>query len=427
MTKKILIISYDWIPRNSIAVHRPYSWAKYWSTQGCQITVLTAEKCAYDEPLDLRLDILPHVRVVEVPYRANVKSKSKFIEKIKSNAIWVLKKNANLIKKLFNIEYDIRDLWAEKALIQAIDLCNKNRYDVVVSTYGPRACHFIAAKIKSLHPSVKWIADYRDLWSIRHNSGLPRKLLDKEHSLELLTVSGADAITTVSPPLARALVTFLGKKTHVIYNGFDVDLNELVLNLEANKNNSAKRNRIQIVYTGMIYPGWQDPTPLFAAINQLIYDGEINSGDINVDFFGWRQPGLAELIKVNRVESFVFIHGHVNREVAIEFQKKSDILLILESGRPEANGVLTGKLFEYMVSGRPVLSLGSSAYSSIADVIGKTGIGMVCGNDVEKIKKTLVAVLKGKTSDFFNPNVEEINKFNRREQSILMLNIINKI
>lgn len=427
-SKKILIISYDWIPRNSIAVHRPYSWAKDWSAQGHHITVLTAEKCAYDEPLDLKLDILPLVKVVEVAYRGSVKSKSKFkfIEKIKNNTIWILKKNANFIKKFFNIEYDIRDLWAEKALNRAIDLNNKEEFDVVVSTYGPRACHFIAAKMKSMYPNIKWIADYRDLWSIRHNSGLQKKILHIEYSVELLTVSGADEITTVSPPLAIALSNFLGKKAHVIYNGFDVDLNEFIRNLEANQNNTSERKKIKIVYTGMIYPGWQDPTPLFVAINQLIHSGKINLSDVKVDFFGWRQPGLAELIKINRAENFVFINGHVDRLTAIELQRKSDILLILESGRPEANGVLTGKLFEYMVSGRPVLSLGSSAYSSIADVIGKTGIGVVCGGDIEKIKKTLLAVLDGKTADFFNPNIIEINKFNRGEQSMLMLDIINK-
>ena len=42
--KKILIISYDWTPRNSIGVHRPYSWAKYWSLNGYEVTVLTSKK-----------------------------------------------------------------------------------------------------------------------------------------------------------------------------------------------------------------------------------------------------------------------------------------------------------------------------------------------------------------------------------------------
>ena len=40
---KITIITYSWPPRNSISVHRPYSWARYWSQQGHDITILTAK------------------------------------------------------------------------------------------------------------------------------------------------------------------------------------------------------------------------------------------------------------------------------------------------------------------------------------------------------------------------------------------------
>ena len=90
-TKSILIVTYDWMPRNSIAVHRPYAWAKYWSLAGLKITVLTAKKYAYDEPLDLGLPVLDAVKVIEIPYRSEG-SLNKNTSNIKRNIINFLKK-----------------------------------------------------------------------------------------------------------------------------------------------------------------------------------------------------------------------------------------------------------------------------------------------------------------------------------------------
>ena len=65
---RIVIVTYDWPPRNAISIHRPYAWARYWSEAGAQVTVLTAIKQPFDEPLDLHMPQLQEVEVIEVPY-----------------------------------------------------------------------------------------------------------------------------------------------------------------------------------------------------------------------------------------------------------------------------------------------------------------------------------------------------------------------
>ena len=57
---RIVIVTYNWPPRNAIGTHRPYSWARYWSEAGAKITVLTAAKHAFDAPLDLYLPNIPN-------------------------------------------------------------------------------------------------------------------------------------------------------------------------------------------------------------------------------------------------------------------------------------------------------------------------------------------------------------------------------
>ena len=70
--KNILIIAYDWPPRNVISTHRVYSFAKYWSKIGHTITVLTAKKKFFDRPLDLFLPRLPNVKVINLDYKSYV-------------------------------------------------------------------------------------------------------------------------------------------------------------------------------------------------------------------------------------------------------------------------------------------------------------------------------------------------------------------
>ena len=50
---KILIVSTFFPPQNSIASLRPYSWAKWWSRAGHDVTVLTTEKEEWANNLNL--------------------------------------------------------------------------------------------------------------------------------------------------------------------------------------------------------------------------------------------------------------------------------------------------------------------------------------------------------------------------------------
>ncbi len=170
---KILIISYSWPPRNAISVHRPYSWARYWSEQGNDVTVLTAKKQIFDSPLDLDLPHLKNVNVIELPYYLfwSPLLKFPFIEKIGK---WFKKKFSNYLEP----SYDPRNYWyySTSPIFSKI----ARNVDVVISTYGPEVSHSIGCKMKILNPSIYWIADYRDLWS--ENPGLddaPKKLKNK--------------------------------------------------------------------------------------------------------------------------------------------------------------------------------------------------------------------------------------------------------
>jgi len=169
---RILLVTYNWPPRNAMGTHRPYSWAREWTLQGADITVLTAEKHTFDDPLDLCLADLDGVRVVQVSYLGTGKRHAKQHRPLGQ---WV-RKLIPFLKHLrfrlagsIGLNIDIRSRWTSPAFHVAKEMFREKSFDVVVSTYGPKASHTIASRLKSEFPSLCWVADYRDLWSGRQD------------------------------------------------------------------------------------------------------------------------------------------------------------------------------------------------------------------------------------------------------------------
>ena len=412
---KILIITYDWPPRNSIATHRPYSWAKYLSTAGFKVTVLTAEKQLYDYPLGLSLPILDNVNVITVPYPNNTKKYNLLSKLNKGTKLFNFLKIMNTkIRILFGIEFDPRKWWSN--LIISNKFIISSDYDFVISTYGPQSAHYIAEYLKFKNNNIKWIADYRDLWSISHLSDFPvwkkKYIMRKEYNL---IVNKANFVTTVSDELAKDLDAFFCIKSNVILNGFDIDSKLLHDNL--NNRPNYKNNNLKIVYTGMIYIGRRDPTPLFKAIS------EIDTNNIVVEFYGTSSDVILKYFNGN-LPNHIKCMGHVDREIALFHQKNADYLLLLESSEEDAKGVLTGKVFEYIASGTPILSIGSRRDSAIGKLLNYTGCGKCFEKNIDDIKFELQ--FSG-TRDFpvwYKPNFDRIIKFSRENQSKILMELI---
>ena len=252
----IVIVTYNWPPRNAIGAHRPYSWAKYWSRDRAKVTVLTACKYAFDDPLDLRLPQLPGVEVIEIPWAS---ISPKLFGFIKGTRI------AEAAKVLFRSfraasggDYDVRGRWRQAARPTAERLAKAA--DVVVSTYGPEASHLIGFDMKQANPRLAWFADYRDLWSQNPVMPMSSSQREKSETLERTTVGAwADGVIAISAMMANDLEQLLGKPSLVIENGFDIDSATVIANLQ--RKPSPRTGPARIVHTGMLYPGQRHGDP----------------------------------------------------------------------------------------------------------------------------------------------------------------------
>ncbi|HEY98291.1 MAG TPA: glycosyltransferase family 4 protein [Dehalococcoidia bacterium] len=301
--------------------------------------------------------------------------------------------------------------WKDSAIRAGDDLLRKDNFDAVISSSSPITAHLIAGELKSRH-GLPWLADLRDLWSQNHNyyySPL-RRAFDRR--LEHKTLSAADALVTVSRPWADRLAKLHpGKKIYAITNGYDADMTSVTP--------SALTSKFTVSYTGNIYRGKQSPARLFTPLRSLISEGAITPDDVEVRFYG---PALAWLDKeINKAElsGIVRQYGTVSRQVAVEKQRESQVLWLMDWDDPTEDGWYPLKIFEYLGTGRPVLATGGAAGSAVDRLLAATK-GGVHAITVEDIKNTLRDLyneykLKGEVSCYGLR--EEIGKYTHREMT----------
>jgi glycosyltransferase involved in cell wall biosynthesis len=426
---KILMITPFFYPQNVIAVSRVGQWTKYLSRLGHDVTVLTTKKYPFWQ-LDYNIEMPSNVDIVEVDFLPSIVKKLLGLSgtqsertkyRIESNS--KVKKTLREYKSKFTKYFDPHDLWISPASKTGLAMASVEKFELIISSYSPAAAHHVAKAIKRKNIDSVWIADFRDLWAKNHLSthGYVRRYF--EYAREKHCIQDADILVTISDTLAEAMKESYPKKNiEVIPNGYD---HEDYSGFHINTYGTHKsESRTIISYTGMIYEGKRDPSPLLLAINQLIEAGDIHKEDFIVNFYGPSKNIIDKIVTNGNFNknNFINVYDQVSRDRASEIQRTSDILLLLEWPDKRARGVLTGKLFEYLISGKPILGVGVHPQSEAGLLIAKTQSGFV-SNDVDEIKKLLISFNENKKFESFNPNMDEIKKYSRNEQVLKLINI----
>ncbi len=425
--KKILLITTSFYPQNKISVLRVGQWAKYWARFGCEVTVLTTKKYSFLGPFGLDVSLEKNITVIEVDYlpeffKKRLDKPNKASQK-QSQEISKLKKYVRILRGYIGSLFDIHDLWVSPAFKKTIELFEEQQFDFIVSSYSPPAVHVVASKLKKRYPNTIWVADFRDLWAYNHLQSAKGFLGIYEKYKEKNTIKNADMLVTVSKPLTEEMKKqYKNKQVVTIENGFD---SEEFPNWKQNLKSTPKLNgKMRITYAGTIYPQKRDPSLLFEACNELIEEGVIKKEQIMIDFYGNNIDELSQIIESNNFNRFgiINLNGFVSRTESLKAQKESDLLLFLEWNDSSARGVLTGKLFEYLVSGVPILGVGIDTNHIAGNLIETTKTGKVFTNS-DEIKSFLKLAFTKECLDFYNPDIQKIEKYSRDKQAKLLLDI----
>lgn len=315
---------------------------------------------------------------------------------------------------------DVQKSWNNYATEAGKTFLNKEKIDAIISTSSPLTCHLVAYNLKSYY-DIPWVADLRDLWTQNHNYNYSFLRKHFEKKLELKILSKAQVLTTVSQPLAEKLKKFHKKeRVYSIPNGFDP---------EEVSTTEPYDNKFRITYTGAIYFGKQNPVPLLRAVSDLISESKLQVEDISIEFYGGNHEWLNEYIEKYEIQNIVNLNGYVSREKAVEAQRKSQLLLLLNWNDPkESEGLYSGKIFEYFAARRPIISIGSHI-EVVKELLDKTSAGIYASN-LDEIKNEIQLKydeFKREGMVKFNGKKSEIDKFSYREMARKYSEILDNI
>jgi hypothetical protein len=426
---RILIITTFFPPDNSIAADRPYTWAKYWSRAGHDVTVLTLENNSKQSPSTLfPMDgfkvvsvTLPRwIKWMKNQYKATAGQRLRARRGILASAFQFL----NTLRHRYGIFCslrmpDVTDLWIRPAIKKAKSI---GTWDLVVSSSGPYAVHIVAYKLERQGLARRWVADYRDLWvDARFFPGLfPFTLI--ESWLERKLLRHASCVTTVSGAYADHFRSrYSNMAVHVVENGFDPEL----FNNLSFTNPYPEDGKVRIAYFGTMYGSKTDPSPLFEAVNLLNEDAATGQllDRLEILFFGQRLDYAEQLIKRYSVGRWVFVKEPVTRDMALQMQRTAHALLFLPWTDARLPGVVSGKIFEYLYSGTQILAVGAAEMGASQQLILDANGGWVFGRDAAAIKEYLRDLLLSGRRVPANTNFGFLKQFHREALAHKFLNL----
>lgn len=244
-------------------------------------------------------------------------------------------------------------------------LVHREGIKALLSTSTPMMAHRVGYALKKTL-GLPWMADLRDLWSQNPFSRQGPLGKWRERREELRVLAGADALDTVTAPGANQLAALHRRPVWHIANGFDP---------ESFRPESVRSDdRFTLVYTGSVYAGRQSFLPLFKALAILRLEERLSPDDVVLRIFASPTEELRRQIRSSGVDDLVVLEGLVPREQALEAQRCASALVLLNWGGSDAEGIMSGKIFEYLAARRPVLAVGGEA-TVATELLARTGTG----------------------------------------------------
>ena len=397
--KRVLIITYYWPPSGGSGVQRWLKMSKYLPEYGWQPVIYTTENAEYPivDP-SLEKDVCPEAEVIRRPitepygfYKKFLGIKKEetvkmgFIEEKEKKKGW--KANLSLWVRGNLFIPDARRWWVKPSVKYLKSYLKDHPVDAIISTGPPHSMHLIAMKLKEAL-GIPWIADFRDPWTeidYYKDLHLTRRSNRKHHRLEHEVLTKADKVVTVAPDGARRLGRLGNRNVRVIYNGFDRDDDSTIT--------VTPSEQFTITYLGVLSK-IQNPEKLWEVTGELVKENESFARDLKINMIGQIDSSVVHSIEAQGLSNFVSYSPYIPHSEVSAVHRSSTLLLLLlmPDSEPRSKGLLTGKLFEYMASGRPILCIGPED-GDAARILKETRAGQtVSFGDKEKIKSTLEAL-----------------------------------
>lgn len=445
--KKILIITYYWPPAGGPGVQRWLKFAKYLPDFGWKPVIYTPENPSYpllDE--SLLKDIPENIEIVKTkirePYqiaeklnKSNKKFKAGQFD-IGENQSWKSKLSI-WVRGNFFIP-DARVFWVKPSIKFLKRYLKENKIDVVVTSGPPHSLHLIGLNLKKRLPDLKWIADFRDPWTeISYYKHLRlTKTSDKKHrQLERDVFKNADITLATSYSDAENFRKN-GAKAVCITNGFDEadahktakSQNRKIINQQNNSQTlqSVNFKTFVLSYIGVLEQ-LRNPENLWKALSELVKTNSDFAEHFTLKFAGIIDDKILSSIENSALKKHVLNLGYLSHDKAVEEMQSSDMLLITNFPNESSKGIIPGKIFEYLATGKQIISFGPDQ-ADVSKILAETNAGKHFSyHDSKTIKSFVLEKFELWKSGNLFENTQNIEQFSRRNLTNKLADILGQM
>lgn len=434
MRKRLLIISYMFPPAGGIAVQRALSFARYLPEAGVDVEVLTARNPAVPVVDPGLLDKVPPQVKIHRTFTPEISFATRqrmwrLLSGEKNGAaeqpagekkVPAAEGRGNLARIARSIlTPDPEVVWVPFARRAAARLLKERTFDAVMTTAPPFSTLLAGTYLKRRFPRIRLISDFRDEWlnfylntfDFHSTPSIRRKAAVIERDV----ADHSDLILSVTP---RIIAELQARYPHLpaarfacIPNGYD----------PASFTNFAARphgtGRIVITHAGTVYKS-SAPTAFLDALDALPEDVRAR---FEVRFVGRVSDDVKSVFDGRKAD--VRFLGFLPQAEALKTLEETDYLMVtlLDSHH------VTGKLFEYLATGKPILAFTPSG-GELSRLLVETGMGR-CADPTSPaacIDLLLRAEQAGRTGEPFSaPCREAIRRYERPAQAARLAELIN--
>ena len=418
---KVLIITYYWPPAGGSGVQRWLKFVKYLQEYGIEPVVYTVDNARYLKEDKTLLDDVPRNTKVlkhsiweptDLLFWKKKKSQKSGISNISQNRF------LSFIRGNFFIP-DPKVFWVNSSVKFLQKYLNSNKVDAIISTGPPHSMHLIAQKLHKKN-KLKWIADFRDPWTdLYYNKDFSEQSFAKKKNkiLEKLVLKNADCVLTVSESLKEQF-SINARRVEVITNGYD---NEIRI-----AEDTVLDKLFTISYIGLL-PKQSNPKLFFKVLQELCSQNEDFKNDLKLNFIGDISDDVRVEVLKNNLEKNTSFKGYVDHEKAIEFQNKAQVLLLLIPNIEKSKGILTGKLFEYLIAKRPILAIGPED-GDLSEILKETDSGILIDfSNREQLSSEILKFYHQYKKGNLKVNSKNIGKYHRKELTKKLAFIIKSL
>lgn len=437
--KKVLIASYIFPPAGGSGAQRIINFARYLPQFGYEPVILTVENPPEGNiDIDLLEKVSPDLKVV----RTRTFEPDNFDDPKLTLKNFTLKNFKNkMIRNYFRffdftLIPDEKIGWVKRSVKRGIKLIEEDNIEAVITSGPPYSTHILGLNLKQ-QTGIKWIADFRDGWTqfSPHFQPHLKRFLKHEEKMEKKVIEGADAVVAVAENILKGFAEKYPdckERVHLITNGFESEDFSLAEKFSDKKLEdyfaSLDKTQMLIVHTGSLY-AQRNPCDLLKALKELYADNALPHSAVKVLLVGSFDRTVREMLADSAYKEFVKVHNFVSHRDSIQCIMRSDLLLLIVDNVAVSDRIYTGKIFEYLGSGKPVIAL-SPLNSPAASLITKAGTGKVFKyGDIDELKKELLSAyeLFKKGALKTSPETKFISSFERKKLTGRLAEILGEI